>query len=436
MAAGPGLYLHVPFCSAICPYCDFAVLTGGRQRRAEFVDGLVTEIEMWRGDAERWGSIDTIYFGGGTPSALEVAELTRILAAARAALPVAGDAWIALEANPEDVTEASVRRWREELGVSMLSLGVQSFDAETLRFLGRRHSPEEARRAVELALGAGFPTASIDLIYGTPGAASAAGAARTARAARAARSHGSGASGPAEGSGSPAAGLPEEDPPLARWRRDLEAAVALQPQHLSCYQLTIHEGTPFGFRAARGELPELPEEGQAESFRLTHAFLAAHGYPAYEVSNFASAAEHQSRHNRKYWDHTPYLGLGPSAHSFDGRRRWWNERRLHAWQGKLAAGERPVAGGEDLGRRELALEEVMLSLRTAAGIDLAGFRRRHGWDLAARNGRLIGDLAARGLLAERDGRLVPSPEGLAVADSLARSFELPGPTCPACSPAP
>jgi oxygen-independent coproporphyrinogen-3 oxidase len=415
----PGLYLHVPFCSAICPYCDFAVLTGGRQARAEFVDSLVSEMEMWRVDAAGWETIDTIYFGGGTPSALEPAELARILAAARAALPVAGDAWIALEANPEDVTAASVRQWRE-LGVSMLSLGVQSFDSETLRFLGRRHSPERARRAAELALGAGFPTVSIDLIYGT-GEKLPAGSAAAAPAAAPAEGAAEGAA-PA---GAAAAGAAAPAPPeIERWRRDLELAVKLGPQHLSCYQLTIHEGTPFGFRAARGELRELPEADQAEIFRLTHSFLACRGYPAYEVSNFARAAKHQSRHNRKYWDHTPYLGLGPSAHSFDGRRRWWNERKLHAWRTKLATGERPVAGGEELGRHELALEEVMLSLRTAAGIDLAGFRRRHGWDLAARNRPLVGELAARGLLAERDGRLVPSPEGLAVADALARSFEL------------
>ncbi|HYL06071.1 MAG TPA: radical SAM protein, partial [Thermoanaerobaculia bacterium] len=179
----------MPFCSAICPYCDFAVLTGGRQRRAQFVDSLVSEIEMWRIDAGRWEPFDTIYLGGGTPSALEPEELARIVAAARAALPIAGDAWIALEANPEDVTAASVRRWREELGASMLSLGIQSFDAETLRFLGRRHSPGQARRAVEAALDAGFPTVSIDLIYGTSGTAGSA------------------------------------DLPLARWRRDLEEAV-------------------------------------------------------------------------------------------------------------------------------------------------------------------------------------------------------------------
>jgi oxygen-independent coproporphyrinogen-3 oxidase len=381
----PGLYLHVPFCSAICPYCDFAVLTGGPQRRAEFVDGLVAEIAMWRGDAERWQPFDTVYLGGGTPSALAPAELERILVAARARLPVADNAWIALEANPEDVTAESVRQWRE-LGVAMLSLGVQSFDAGALRFLGRRHTPEQARQAVEAALAAGFATVSIDLIHGVPTLSGG----------------------------------------LERWRRDLEQAAALGPQHLSCYQLTIHEGTPFGFRAARGELRELPEAAQAELFRLTHGFLASQGYAAYEVSSFARAPEHRSRHNQKYWDHTPYLGLGPSAHSFDGRRRWWNERKLHAWEAKVAAGERPIAGGEELGRRELALEEVMLSLRTAAGLDLAGFRRRHGFDLAARNRRLIADLAARGLLARRGDRLAPSLDGMAVADSLARAFEVGG----------
>lgn len=396
----PGLYLHVPFCSAICPYCDFAVLTGGPRRRAEFVDSLEAEIAARRPEAERWRTIDTVYFGGGTPSALEPAQLARILAAARAALPVAQDAWIALEANPEDVTAESVGRWRE-LGIAMLSLGIQSFDAASLRFLGRRHTPAQARHAVELALGAGFPIVSIDLIYG-------------------AGESGHGA----------AAELPRERPESAheaeqaRWQRDLEQAVALGPQHLSCYQLTIHEGTPFGFRAARGELLELPEADQAEAFRFTHTFLAGQGYAAYEVSNFARAPEHQSRHNRKYWDHTPYLGLGPSAHSFDGHRRWWNERKLRPWQAKLAAGERPVAGSEDLGRRELALEEIMLSLRTAAGLDLEAFRRRHACDLATRNGKLIEDLAVRGLLAETGSRLVPSLEGLAVADALARAFDL------------
>jgi oxygen-independent coproporphyrinogen-3 oxidase len=381
----PGLYIHVPFCSAICPYCDFAVLTGGPARRAAFVDAVVAEIAMWRGEAESWGVFDTVYLGGGTPSALAASEIERILAAARAALPLADDAWITMEANPEDVDAESLRQWAG-LGVSMLSLGVQSFDAGALRFLGRRHSPDQARRAVADALDAGFPTVSVDLIYGEGG----------------------------------------NDGPEARWRRDLEAATALGPQHLSCYQLTVHEGTPFGFRAARGSLRELPEDVQARLFRLTHTALAERGYVAYEVSNFARAGEAPSRHNSKYWDHTPYLGLGPSAHSFDGTRRWWNERKLGAWQTRIAAGERPLAGDEELTRDQLALEEVMLSLRTAAGLDLAGFRRRHGVDLAARNRRLVEEMIAGGLAARIGERLVPTLDGLAVADSLARSFEIEG----------
>jgi putative oxygen-independent coproporphyrinogen III oxidase len=382
--AGPGLYLHIPFCSAICPYCDFAVLTGGPQRRAAFVESMVAEIGLWQQEAARWEAFDTVYFGGGTPSALTAGEIGRLLAAARAALPVAADAWIALEANPEDVDRERLAAWRD-LGVAMLSLGVQSFDAAALRFLGRRHTPEQARRSVELALEAGL-TVSADLIYGIEGV-----------------------DGP-EGGG--------------RWRRDLEEAAALAPHHLSCYQLTIHEGTPFGFRAARGEMRELPEANQADLFRFTHTFLASRGYDGYEVSNFARAPEHRSRHNRKYWDHTPYLGLGPSAHSFDGTRRWWNERKLPAYQARLAAGARPIAGDERLAPGELALEEVMLTLRTTAGLDLDGFRRRHGIDLLERNRARVGQLAAAGLLAENGGRLMPTLDGLAVADAVARSLDL------------
>jgi putative oxygen-independent coproporphyrinogen III oxidase len=421
---GAGLYLHVPFCSRICPYCDFAVTTGGREHQRRFVDALVAEIEMvaavapapgevaqlgagsatgtgaWAGPGATAGAgtaadaggaartalispigaIDTVYFGGGTPSALEAGELGRILAAAGAALPLR-EPWIFLEANPEDVSAAGLRAWRE-MGVRTLSLGVQAFDERSLRFLGRRHAPEQAAGSVLRAREAGFHTVSVDLIYG----------------------------------------LPDDSP--ERWRATLAQAVELAPDHLSCYQLTVHEGTPFGFRAARGRLTELPDEAQADLFLLTHEFLDDRGYQGYEVSSFARGAEHRSRHNRKYWDHTPYLGLGPSAHSFAAGRRWWNERKLHVYEARVAAGERPVAGGETLSRGELALEALLLGLRTHAGIDLALFRDRHGIDLAARNERLLATLAAEGLLAFDAGALVPTLRGLAVADSLARRLEL------------
>ncbi len=463
--SGAGLYLHVPFCSAICPYCDFAVQTGGRERRAGFVDSLAAEMALWRqddddgdsdgeagshsgshsdsdagnapdsdagaGGRQRWGTFDTVYFGGGTPSALAGDQIEHLLAAARQALPIADDAWVALEANPEDVTEEALRRWRG-LGIAMLSLGVQSFDAATLRFLGRRHDPAQARRAVELALAAGFPIVSVDLMYGSPNQAKAPPSPMQGQAQQSANESRQAADRGLQLAGEAAqlAGLAGQlrGDALQTWRRDLETLVALAPQHISCYQLTIHSGTAFGTRAARGDLAELPEDEQALLFRFTHTFLRDHGYTGYEVSNFASAPAHQSRHNRKYWDHTPYLGLGPSAHSFDGRRRWWNERKLATYQAKLIAGQRPVAGEETLTPADLALEELMLALRTAAGLDLAGFHRRHGVDLAAGNRQLLDDLVARGLATQQAGHLVPSLEGLAVADYLARAFDLTPPS--------
>jgi putative oxygen-independent coproporphyrinogen III oxidase len=384
VSAHPGLYLHIPFCSAICPYCDFAVLTGGAEVRARFVDHLIAEIRMWAPDRDLFPGIDTIYFGGGTPSSLTPENLARILAAARESFSIQDDARIFFEANPEDVNPASLGAWRA-LGMRTLSLGIQSFDPTDLRFLGRRHTPEEARQSVRLAREAGFETISIDLIFGLPGQ------------------------------------TPE------RWLRTLADAVALEPDHVSSYQLTFHEGTPFGFRLARGAMAELPEDAQAELFVMTHTFLRDHGLPGYEVSNFARAPEHRSRHNRKYWDHTPYVGVGPSAHSFSGllhRQRWWNERKLKPYAVRIEAGEKPFAGQEDLSPADLSLEALMLGFRTAEGIDLDRFRELYGQDLLERNTRLIERLAGEGLLEVRGRQLVPTLAGWAVADSLARDFDL------------
>jgi oxygen-independent coproporphyrinogen III oxidase len=392
--AAPGLYLHVPFCSAICPYCDFSVLKAAVPARKRFVERLVAEVAL---AAPEWSDprpFDTVYFGGGTPSLLPPDDLERILDACRSRLSLALP-WTFLEANPEDVTPAACAAWRG-LGVRTLSLGVQSFSDGALRFLGRRHSGAQARAAVETAQAAGFSTVSIDLIFG----------------------------------------LPDQAPEA--WRRELAAAVALEPGHLSCYQLTIHPRTRFGVAAKRGQLSEMPEGEQAVLFELTHRFLADAGYAAYEVSNFARGRDHESRHNRKYWDHTPYLGLGPSAHSLafaDGgsrpaARRWWNERRTPPWESRVAAGERPVEGEETLGPMALATEAVMLGLRTAAGIDLDAFTARYGIDLLGANDALVARLAAEGHLVVQHGpeggrRLMPTSSGLAVADGMAAAFSVP-----------
>jgi oxygen-independent coproporphyrinogen-3 oxidase len=364
--------------------------------RQRFASRLADEVSLaapaWRDPRP----FDTVYFGGGTPSQLQPDELDRVLGACRTHLALQAPApWIFLEANPEDVTPEACVAWRA-LGVRTLSLGVQSFSDEALRFLGRRHSGRQAQAAVETARAAGFDTVSIDLIFGRMGQT------------------------------------------VEDWRLDLAAAVSLEPQHLSCYQLTVHPRTRFGAQAKQGRFSELPEDEQATLFELTHRFLADAGFPAYEVSNFAREAVHQSRHNRKYWDHTPYLGLGPSAHSLAAAeasspaRRWWNERGTPRWERRVAAGERPIDAQEALGPKELAAEALLLGLRTTAGIDLDGFRARHGIDLLAANDALVARLVAEGRLVVGAGpeggrRLAPTVTGLAVADGLAAAFDLPLP---------
>jgi oxygen-independent coproporphyrinogen-3 oxidase len=377
MSPEPGLYVHVPFCSALCPYCDFAVNVGSeRKRRARFVSLLLDELDVVELPAHRF---DTLYFGGGTPSLLEVDEIARLIDGFRSRDLLAADCRLFLEANPEDLTASKLAGWRNA-GVSTLSLGVQSFDPDSLRFLGRRHSPEDARQAVELAREADFATVSLDLMYGLSGQSS------------------------------------------DTWRRDLERALALSPDHVSCYQLTIHDRTVFGKRTAEGRLRPPPTEVEAELFRLTHRVCESFGYQGYEVSNFARSAGHRSRHNEKYWSHASYLGLGPSAHSFDGRERSWNERSFFDWARSVSKRTRPLADRESLDDEALLLETLMLRLRTKDGLDLSSVEERFGVDLLALNRPLIDRALADSLFVLDDRMLRPTLEGLALADGLAGAF--------------
>jgi len=371
----PGLYVHVPFCSAICPYCDFAVITGDTHRRRCYVEHLLRELEA---RSELTG-FDTLYFGGGTPSLIDIDDLHRI----RERASLAADCRVFLEANPEDVTASSVALWRE-LGVSTLGLGIQSFDDDALSFLGRRHTASQAHAAIETARLAGFETLSIDLIFGLP------------------------------------------DQSFSTWQGTLDAALAHEPDHVSCYQLTIHEETLFGRKRREGKLREAGDDTQAEIFRETHRALAEAGYTGYEVSNFARGAKHRSKHNEKYWNHTPYLGIGPSAHSFDGRTRSWNRRSLFSWQKQIDSGASAIEGHETLDDDALLLETIMLRLRTRDGLDFDDVAERFHVDLLQCNRELVDRLCDEKLVELSGRRLRPTVEGLAVADSLATSFEMPG----------
>ena len=384
----PGLYVHFPFCATICPYCDFYVLTGDRHSRQVFVDYLLAEIELcastlWPAlvDEAPEGPFDTIYFGGGTPSLLTPDQLQSLLDSITDGLPIAPRPWIGLEANPEDVDQKSLHTWRA-LGIDFLSLGVQSFDDQRLEYLGRAHGARKARESVDLARQSGIETISVDLIYGLPGETS-------------------------------------ED-----WRAELATAFALRPDHFSCYQLTVEPQTPFGFRQQRGRFIELSTEEQAERFISTHELLEEQGFAAYEVSNFAASPDHQSRHNRKYWNHTPYLGLGPSAHSLASRQRWWNSRKIKPYMEKIDTDQRPIDAFEKLSESSVCLEYLMLGLRTPRGVDFDSFPGERGPSIRKANLRLIDDLLSSELATLEGSRLLPTLPGLAVAEAIARRFDI------------
>ena len=208
------------------------------------------------------------------------------------------------------------------------------------------------------------------------------------------------------------------------WRRELETAAGLGVEHISCYQLTVHSGTGFARLRERGRLEEMPDEGQAELFHITHAELPRLGFEAYEVSNFARSREHRSAHNRKYWAGAPYLGLGPSAHSHVAPRRWWNVADVGEYLGRLEAGKSPVAETEVLSAAERLLEAVMLGMRNSAGLDLARLESLYGTELRAPNAHRLDDWSARGLVRIEGGRVVATPAGWLIADRLASELDL------------
>ncbi|HQJ10149.1 MAG TPA: coproporphyrinogen-III oxidase family protein, partial [Deltaproteobacteria bacterium] len=263
------------------------------------------------------------------------------------------------------------------LGVNRINIGVQSFDDKELAFLGRRHDCRSAAASLEAAHDAGFANIGLDLIYGLPGQA------------------------------------------FNAWQTSLEKGLSFHPDHLSCYELDLKVGTPLGRKYEQGMLEPRTDESQHEFFMKTSGIIEDAGYIHYEISNFARGIEKASRHNRKYWDHTPYLGLGPSAHSFKGTRRWWNHESLPDYLRDLKEGRRPVAASEDLGTEDLAVEALFLGLRMKKGIDLDRYRSLYGIDLVKEKGPRLSEWVRAGLIEIDAHTIRPTRSGMAVADTLA-----------------
>ena len=321
-----GLYLHIPFCKQKCVYCDFYSLP----RREEDMDAYVSALERQLAryaPAAADRDVDSVYFGGGTPSYLGAARLCRLLGGVRAAFRVLPQAEITFEANPDSAQDAEALSALRRAGFNRVSLGMQSAAGAELRSIGRIHTMAQVRASVEAARRAGFDNLSLDLIYGLPGQS------------------------------------------LSRWRENLAAAVELGPEHLSCYGLKAEPGTPL--YARRDTLPG--DEVQADMYLETVDFLEGRGYRQYEISNFAKPGR-ESRHNLKYWTLGEYLGLGPGAHSdFQGRRFAW-ARDLEAF----LRGEPPRSEDQAMTQRDRAEEWLMLSLRLVRGLDMAAWEERLG----------------------------------------------------------
>jgi oxygen-independent coproporphyrinogen-3 oxidase len=367
----PGLYIHIPFCLSKCLYCDFYSSTS-ISAVPDFLDGLFKEMKMYR---NRFNSFDTVYVGGGTPSLLSPQQLENILIRVRENFHLISNPEITIETNPADLNQSFLESMREN-GINRINIGVQSFDQNVLGFLGRRHSVRQAISVVEASRKAGFHNIGLDLIYSVPG----------------------------------------QD--IGSWLGTLKQAVVLSPEHISCYQLSLEAKTPLGIKCHAGEFSMPGDELQYEFFMKTSEFLEDAGYIHYEVSNFARGKEHTSGHNQKYWDHSPYLGLGPASHSFKWNQRWWNHRFLDQYLASIRAGNLPVEETETLTMEQLRLEALYLGLRTKKGIFLQDFENQYHYDLFTKKKKILARLEEEGFISIQDGYLYPTQTGLAVADSL------------------
>ena len=344
------VYVHVPFCSRRCSYCDFSIAVRREVPVSEYLTALDSELRTRFGQDES-REVDTIYLGGGTPSRLGGEGVASMLETIFTRFEPTRDAEVTIEANPEDVSPAAVKQWTEA-GVNRVSLGVQSFDNETLGWMHRTHDSAAIRSAVEVVRGEGIGNLSLDLIFALPAA-------------------------------------------LRRnLESDLEKLVGLSPDHVALYGLTIEQRTPLGRWVARGTAVEQTDEGYEADYLLSHRLLTASGFEHYEVSNYARAGM-RSRHNSSYWANVPYVGLGPSAHGFDGEVRRWNLRNYGEWSATTALGVDPIEGSERLDAGNRIAEAVYLGLRSDAGLpasphdaDLIGRWIDAGWVAAGPDARI------------------------------------------------
>lgn len=381
MSGGFGVYVHVPFCVRRCTYCDFPIVVGmGAAERSRYLDAVAAE---WAAEALPPGPVATVYFGGGTPSLADPRDIGRLLDAIAARASIQSGAEVTLEANPGTVTAESLRAFRQA-GVNRVSLGVQAVQPHHLRRLHRQHTVAEAHVAVRQMRRAGFRNVSVDAIYGLPSQT------------------------------------------LAEWRETLSCLTSWEPEHVSLYALQVESGTPLARAVGRGDAVLPADDLAGDMGELAEVLLPAEGYRRYELSNFARPGR-ESRHNRAYWRHQPYIGVGAGAHSFSGpgphgARRWWNGRHVRAYMAAALGGHDPTAGEEHLTRSELAGEFLWLGLREVDGVSEAAFQEAYGRSLAEAFPGVVEGLVAQHLLWRTGGQIGLTRRGFSVSNPVFARF--------------
>ena len=318
-----GLYIHVPFCPQRCPYCAFATVVGQAEHHGPYAEAICREIESW---GHLSGPVETVFLGGGTPSQVEPVLIGQMLEAAQRHLGLHPDAEISVEVNPGTVDREKFAALKV-LGCNRISIGAQAFGDADLRHLGRQHSAADVERSYAAARAVGFANVSLDLVANVPGVSE------------------------------------------ANWHFSVDRAIALAPEHLSVYSLTIEEGTIFAQRQRQGLLKPVADDRQAHALEWTDAQLVEAGYEHYEVSNYARRG-YRSRHNWSYWTGIPYLGVGLGAHSFVNGKRFWNTRDLNAYLDAMAQGQSPCIGEETIAPDTARRERLWMGLRTIEGTEL------------------------------------------------------------------
>lgn len=366
-----GIYIHIPFCRKACHYCNFHFSTSLSAIKP-MAEALEMELLMRKGELP--DIVETIYFGGGTPSILPEAYIERLISTISQNYKLAENPEITLEANPDDITPAKAQSWKA-MGINRFSIGIQSFEERNLQWMNRAHDATQSVRCIEIIREAGFENFSIDLIYGTPGQDS------------------------------------------ENWIADLNKAIGFKIPHLSCYALTVESGTALHHLIGTGKKEQVSPDDQADRFQSLLALTAEAGYQHYEISNFALPGM-ESKHNSAYWDGVPYLGIGPAAHSFYGNTRSWNKAHNQDYIKSIAAGIRPFTA-ETLSTWDLLNEYIMTSLRSSRGISKAklvgewGTERATAIELAIKPHLQAGNM----LLTENGWKL--SDQGKFLADGIA-----------------